>query len=424
MNWRLIAVQRESVNLEYKETVTNTFLKTVSAFANYGSGDIIFGIADDGEKKGVADPVKSCLDIENRINDNISPVPKYWLSVQQGNLIDLHVEEGRSKPYTYKNKAYRRSDSASVPIDRLEYNRLVLIGINKNFEDLPAFNQDLHFSVLEKHLMEKLGIEKITTDILKTLQLYSKKNGYNRAAEMLADVNSFHGTDIVRFGKTINQMMERETTEEKSVLTQYDNAVHMFRRYYQYESIEGVERKTKYLIPEEAFREALANALVHRRWDIPADINISMFEDRIEISSPGGLPEGVTEEEYLHNQISVLRNPIVASIFFRLDLIESFGTGIQRIRETYSESVLKPEFYVYANSLRVVLPTLKETEVLTGDEETVLNVMNKNIWLSRENIDERAGFSKDHTIRVLNSLLEKHLIGKSGRGRGTKYKRA
>ena len=96
----------------------------------------------------------------------------------------------------------------------------------------------------------------------------------------------------------------------------------MFRKYYQYEKIEGAERKCIDKIPEKAFREAIANALIHRMWDIPASIKVSMYADRIEISSPGGLPAGISEEEYLNGQISILRNPIIGNVFFRLKYIE------------------------------------------------------------------------------------------------------
>lgn len=103
--------------------------------------------------------------------------------------------------------------------------------------------------------------------------------------------------------------MHRELFSGISILKQFDQATSVFRRYYQYEIIEGFERKTIETIPEEAFREAIANALVHRTWDIDSHIRVAMFSDRLEVSSPGGLPRGITEEEYLHGSISNLRNP-------------------------------------------------------------------------------------------------------------------
>ena len=137
-------MRRETRDLEFKESVSNTFLKTVSAFANYGDGRILFGVDDDGKAIGLSDLTQTCLDIENRINDSISPLPKYRLEINENNTITLWVYKGTNTPYLYKNKAYRRSDSASIEVDRLELNRLILAGTNQDFEDLPARTQQLH----------------------------------------------------------------------------------------------------------------------------------------------------------------------------------------------------------------------------------------------------------------------------------------
>ena len=90
---------RETRTLEFKESITNTFLKTVSAFSNYDGGSILFGIDDDGNVKGIPDPVQACLDIENKINDNISPQPNYILELQHNDqTIKLTVRPGEQKP--------------------------------------------------------------------------------------------------------------------------------------------------------------------------------------------------------------------------------------------------------------------------------------------------------------------------------------
>ena len=120
---------RETRNLEFKETITSTFLKTVSAFSNYDGGTILFGIDDDGNIKGVSDIIKACLDIENKINDTISPQPDYVLEPNEVNkTIKLIVKSGLQKPYLYKSKAYKRNDSATIEVDTLEFSRLVLEG--------------------------------------------------------------------------------------------------------------------------------------------------------------------------------------------------------------------------------------------------------------------------------------------------------
>ena len=151
---------KKTRTLEYKESITNTFLKTVSAFANYGSGEIIFGIADDGRIIGIPDPKSACLDIENRINDSIDPVPEYTLSInEKTSVVTLRVQEGLHKPYLYKAKAYRRNDSATIAADRLELARLILEGQNSSYEELPASNQSLSFQILEEKLKTVLQID-------------------------------------------------------------------------------------------------------------------------------------------------------------------------------------------------------------------------------------------------------------------------
>lgn len=413
---------RENKRLEYKENMeSGTFLKTISAYANYGGGKIIFGIADDGTVKGISKPEETCLNLENKINDSIKPVPEYSIEIGEDSTIILSVCEGPYKPYLYKGKAYKRYDSATIEVDRLEYGRLILEGQNQSYEELPSSMQELTFDRLEEELKESLGITSLNEDILKTLELYSEKRGFNNAAALLADRNQFPGIDMIRFGSSIDEIMDRATFEHMSVLAQLSSCIEMFQTYYQYEKIEGVERKQIDKIPEKAFREAIANALVHRAWDVRASIKISMFEDRIEISSPGGLPAGIGREEYLNGQISVLRNPILGNVFFRLKYIEKFGTGIMRINRSYSNALEKPSYQIFENSIQVVLPVIASDEKLSEKDKKILDIIRDKGTVSRSEIEKLAGIGKDSTIRSLNLLLKKHIIEKTGAGRGVKY---
>lgn len=413
---------RENKRLEYKENMeSGTFLKTISAYANYGGGKIIFGIADDGTVKGISKPEEACLNLENKINDSIKPVPEYSIEIGEDSTIILSVCEGPYKPYLYKGKAYKRYDSAATEVDRLEYGRLILEGQNQSYEELSSSMQELTFDRLEEELKESLGITSLNEDILKTLELYSEKRGFNNAAALLADRNQFPGIDMIRFGSSIDEIMDRATFEHMSVLAQLSSCIEMFQTYYQYEKIEGVERKQIDKIPEKAFREAIANALVHRAWDVRASIKISMFEDRIEISSPGGLPAGIGREEYLNGQISVLRNPILGNVFFRLKYIEKFGTGIMRINRSYSNALEKPSYQIFENSIQVVLPVIASDEELSEKERRILDIIRDKGIVSRSEIEKLAGTGKDSTIRSLNLLLKKHIIEKTGAGRGVKY---
>ena len=151
-NWKGINGMRETRIIEFKETITNTFLKTVSAFSNYNGGEIYFGIDDNGNVKGIADVKQSCLDIENKINDSISPQPDYTLEIQNDSTIKLTVKSGIHKPYLYKSKAYKRNDTATIEVDTLEFSRLILEGKNIRFEELPYNEQKLTFEVLHQKL--------------------------------------------------------------------------------------------------------------------------------------------------------------------------------------------------------------------------------------------------------------------------------
>lgn len=233
-----------------------------------------------------------------------------------------------------------------------------------------------------------MGIEQLTRDILKTLELYSDQNGFNNAAALLADNNHFKGIDIIRFGDSIDEIMERKSVDK---------------------------------IPEKAFREAVANALVHRMWDIPASIKISMYPDKIEISSPGGLPAGLSEDEYLNGQISLLRNPIIGNVFFRLKYIEKFGTGIMRINYAYKNILVKPEYRIFSNLIRIILPVIKSDYKLNEAEKRLINILTDSGSMTRNEVEKAAEMEKSKTIRILNGLIDKNIIQKKGMGRATKY---
>ena len=413
---------KENRELELKLTITNTFLKTVSAFANHGSGRIIFGIDDNGKIVGIDDLDETCLSLENKINDNISPKPDFrFIKDTKKNIITLIVEEGFNKPYLYKGKAYKRNDTSTVEVDKVELNRLTLLGLNQYYEELKARKQDLEFKVLKKELEEKLSLKDFSKDILKTLNLYDDKNGYNNAAELFADKNNFAGVDIAKFGKNIDEILDRNLFINMSIISQFQKTLEVFNRYYKYEQILGSERIEKELIPEKAFRETIANALIHRTWDVNSNIRISMYEDKIEISSPGGLPSGISEKEYLNGQISQLRNPILANIFFRLKYIEMFGTGIRRINESYKDYSVKPAFEIFENSIKITLPIITTRLFLTTDEKIVMDILEKGAILSSSEILKMTELKKDKLNRLLKKLIQKNYIDVIGNGRGTKY---
>ncbi len=413
---------RETRTLEFKETITNTFLKTVSAFSNYDGGTIYFGIDDDGNIKGLKDVKQACLDIENKINDSISPQPNYTMEIQNNDqTIKLTVKSGIQKPYLYKSKAFKRNDTATIEADTLELSRLILEGKNISFEELPCRQQELSFEILHRKLKEHIQIEAFNQDTLRTLNLYDNNNGYNNAAAILADTNHFPGIDIVKFGENISIIQKRATFENRSILEVYEKSIDVFRDYYQYEVIQGADREKVEKIPEAAFREAIANALIHRAWDIASQIRVLMFDDRIEVISPGGLPSGITEEEYLSGKLSVLRNRNLANVFYRLGFVEIFGTGITRIKHLYEEGLIKPDFEVSENTIKIVLPVFEKNLNLTENEQTVYKFLSKTMLKPISEIAPYVPFGRSKTTQLLKGMEQKGIVVVEGKGRGTKY---
>lgn len=411
---------KESRFLEFKSEVSNSFLKTVSAFSNIGTGTIKFGFNDDGSICGISNIEKTCLDIENKINDNITPNPNFKFELDYNNkTIDLIVYEGLNKPYLYKSKAYKRNDTATIEMDHLELQRVILEGKNMYFEELP-YDGKLEFNYLRKVFKDNLNVE-LNDDIFKTLGLVDKNGNYNNAAAILADENNFSGIDIIRFGNNINEIMDRGTLEGKSIFEQYNFAFDYYNKNYVYELIDGPERKVIHKIPENAFREALANALIHRTWDDTPNIRISMLKDRITITSPGGLLSSVSKEEYLNGQVSKLRNPIIAHIFFRLKMIEMFGTGILRIKDLYKDLPVQPDFKIYDNSITVELPTIDSKLSVSKDEQIILDYLNKGLLATSGDIVIGTGLSKDKVLRLMKNLINNGYVKVSGVGKATKY---
>lgn len=174
-------------------------------------------------------------------------------------------------------------------------------------------------------------------------------------------------------------------------------------------------------IPEAAFREAIANALIHRVWDVNSHIRVSMFDDRIEVVSPGGLPAGITTEEYLSGKLSILRNRNLANVFYRLGFVEIFGTGVTRIKQLYAESLIKPDFEVSENAIKIVLPLFETNVDLTEDEKVIYKFLSKTMLKPISEIAPYVPFGKSKTTQLLKAMGEKGVVTVEGKGRGTKY---
>lgn len=322
-------------------------------------------------------------------------------------------------------------DTASVPVDRTALQKLVLIGSRIDFDEIPSKNKELRFEILFKWLKSVLGIEALTNDVLISLGLL-EHGVFNNAAELLSDNNKIKSScvDMVRFGDNISIFLDRKTIQGGSILLQYEEAIEFFRQWYKpYLAIEGIPRKERIQIPELAFLEAMANALIHRDYMINGSIRIEMYKDQLIIHSQGGLPDGVSKDDYLYKNISIPRNSILADVFHRLKLIERFGTGVRRIRQAYSEFKEKPLFDFSEQSISVILPCVTYGDNLKldfegahiSDDEKVMKLIRSEKLITRKTVQEITGLGETQSKALLNRLIDSGFIRRVGKGRMTAY---
>lgn len=412
---------QESPKLELRQQITDTFLKTVSAFANQGGGEIIFGITDDGEVLGMPSPEDAMLTIENKINSTINPRPDYSIEKQEDNTIKLSVNSGPFKPYTYKNKAYQRFGTSTVEVDRYSLNRPILDGNNQSYDNLPAPKSNYTFETLEIEFKRVFNFDSLAKQTLITLGLMTINGEITIAGALFADTNNFPGIEAVVFGNSINEIRSRRNLAGSSILTQLQDVYELFTEIYAYEKIEGKARKATSHIPKHAFREAIANAVAHRNWSIPASIKVSMFPQEVVIASPGPLPAGVSEEDFMRGNLSILRNPAVGDVLNKLKLIEKFGTRIPRIQQAYQGALVGPEFVLTPGSISVTLPVFTMEQEAKNEESLILTALSQS--LSRSAIAKETGLHPQKALRVINGMLDKRMIRRSGTGRATRYHR-
>lgn len=196
----------------------------------------------------------------------------------------------------------------------------------------------------------------------------------------------------------------------------------IFNKYYPNISIVSVPKRIiREQIPYGAFKEAILNAIIHRDYLLNRGVQISMYDYMIEINSPGGLPEGISETVYLKGDTPIPRNKVLASVFFRLGIIEQFGTGIKRIINSYNKTKEKPSFIIDAYQLKIILPVVDYEYDKLSEKEGIIAYLRAHPNSSRLEIENKLKIKKDALLRRLNSLIEEKIIQKSGSGANTNY---
>jgi len=437
----------ENSNTEFKREYTDSIRKAVVAFANTDGGCIYIGVEDDGTVVGVAD----VDDVQKRVislcRDGIQPDVMMFLScdrtvIEDKDVIRLQVQRGTDCPYYLKGKGIRpegvyvRRGPVSLPAAESQIRKMIREAGDFHYEQERSLEQELTFKETERFLQEA-GVPFGEAE-RRTLRIVSKDGLYTNLGLLLSD-QCQHTVKVAIFsGK--KQVVFRDRREFSGSLLLQVNQVIEYLDFHNalHSEIRGMKRLDSRDYPVESLREAIFNAFVHRDYGFSGSILVSVYEDRIEILSLGGLAEGVTYNDMMLG-VSIPRNPKLAEIFYRLHYIEAFGTGVRRILTDYAECEEKPQFLVSDNAVKVILPNLHaewEHPVIAEDvvqderqgytaeiaaDEGVYQLIAAGLD-SRKKLQSELGFSLTKTVNILRKLLDEGRIQRVGNGKNTRYR--
>ena len=397
LNELLIAeVTEHEFKSELEIKKPKSWLKTVSAFADGIGGSIYFGVDDKGIAIGLADVKKTADDISRLIKERMSPLPEFNLSAHRvdggKDILVLHVPSGNSTPYYYvgdgTTTAFVRVGSESVMASPQQLNELVMRGKNLTFDTMPTEYKlaDLTFTALDAAFKR---IKKLTLTEKDYISMgLSKPDGtVTNAGLMFSDecpllqsrVFCTHWDGLDKSGGVDDAIDDKEFEGDLiSQLLKSHDFVKMNSKVRWKKMSNHRVNKPDYA--DRAVFEALANAFMHRDYGVVgSEVHVDMFADRLEISSPGGMPDGtIIQEQDIEKVLSTRRNPIIAEIFHRLDFVERRGSGFKKIHETTAElynytDYFAPDFVSTRTAFHVILKNMNydlhgsTTQVTTQD---------------------------------------------------------
>lgn len=438
---------QETEKIELKEVVVDDIKKEIIAFANCHGGKLYVGVKDDGTVVGVADPDNAALQISNMVRDAIKPDLTMFLHyetlVQDGKkIVMVEIQRGTDRPYYIAKKGMRpegvyvRQGYSSVPATDTAIRQMIKETDGERFEIMRSLNQSLSFHAAENEF--QLRNVDFGAQQMRTLKLVDSDGLYSNLALLLSDQCS-HTIKVAVFQGT-DQTIFKDRREFSGSLLQQMNEV------YDYIDIHNRTRATieKLLridtrdYPEVAVREALLNLLVHRDYSFSASGLISIYDDRLEFISIGGLMPGIDLEDVLAG-ISVCRNQDLANVFYRLHLIEAYGTGISKIMRAYAGQSKLPQVLVTKNTFKIILPNVneqaerssirqaaanaeaKDCNASGAEEKIILEYAETHESIKSKNVMELLGVSASTALRLLRKLVLSKALVQHGRARNTYY---
>lgn len=395
----------ENTNIDYKEKVEYTkpksWLKSVSAFANSNGGSLLFGVRDvDKKPVGLNDVVKDSEKVTELINSKITPLPRYELNVfneENKDFMEVKIGDGPRTPYYYnsdgRKEAFIRSGNQSIIAPKHILDNLILKGQNTTFDELPStFDiNDVSFTLLNASLKKETGKELNKEKDYLSLELITKDNKITNAGLLLSDQGFLSQSKIVctKWKGLIKGSVDGDAIDDKeytgSIISLLENAEIFIRNNSKTSwEIKGMKRVELEDYPIKAIREAIVNAIIHRDYQIiGSEIHIDMFDNRLEITSPGGMIDGSFVQNLDITKIpSMRRNRVISDIFSRLHFMDRRGSGLTRIVESYNDYDIKPKFNSDTSSFTVVFPN--KGYIKQNEEEIKSIHMNDNIVSDRD----------------------------------------
>ncbi len=438
---------QESETVELKSIVVDDIKKEIIAFANSNGGKMYIGVRDDGEVLGLDEPDGTALQISNMVQDTIKPDVTMFLhykTIEEAGkqIIEISVQRGTDRPYYIAKKGMRpegvyvRQGYSSVPASDAAIRRMIKETDGDHFETMRCLDQELTFNATEKEF--QFHNVEFGPQQMRTLKLMNPDGLYSNLALLLSDQNPYTIKIAVFQGN--NQMVFKDRREFRGSLLKQMNEVYDYIDFRNqiHATIEKLSRVDVRDYPIIAIREALLNLLVHRDYSFSASSLISIYDDRIELVSIGGLLTGIELEDIMAG-ISICRNQNLANLFYRLHLIEAYGTGLTKIMEAYDSSLKKPILSTTKNSFKITLPNINakdETNFaskisdnitvsfiseLGRDEEQVLDYIKKHGSITRPKAEQLLGTSPSTASRLIRKMVQSGLLLQHGKARNVYY---
>lgn len=436
-------MQQESKTTEFKREYTDDLKYAVVALANTDGGKIYVGINDDGSVQGIQDTDGTMLRITNMIRDAIRPDMTMFTEctveeVDGKTVIVLNVQRGTARPYYLSGKGVRpegvyiRQGASSVPASETAILNMIKETSGDRYEDARSLNQQLTFEKATEYFAKRnipFGEQQ-----KRTLNIIGADGTYTNLGMLLSD-QCVHTIKLAVFDGSKKSVFRDRKELSGSLLLQLEDAYSYIDQFNRTRAeFEGLERVDKRDYPSEALREALLNAMTHRDYSFSGSTLISIFDDRIEFVTIGGLVRGLTINDIMLG-VSALRNQNLANVFYRLNLIEAYGTGILKINEGYADCNVKPQFEVTDNAFKITLPNINyagerkelptdlvKVKTKAGRKEIVLRLAEKQGYIVRKDIEAELNVSQSTAILLLRDMVESGLLVKVKNGKQLKYR--